>query len=192
MLSCSATLSSTTRSRRRRGCAKSFILASASERRLRRCRLDYEGECAARQCVLPILVERYDLHRDMTSEWVLLELAQHVPSEHVGQEHVERYRCRLILFGKIEGIVAAHRQQHLKPLVAGEVDNDARIMRIVFDDQQEGIAGLKIEPVVRDLLERAVGGGRQQLGGLDAGSGGIDCAVERLRMNPRTSAADRA
>ena len=37
---------------------------------------------------------------------------------------------------------AARRDQHLEALVAGEVDQDARIMRVVLDDQQDGVAGL--------------------------------------------------
>ena len=94
--------------------------------------------------MLTILVERDDLHRDMPGERILLELAEHVPAQHVGQEHVERHRGRLILLGEIERIVAAHRQQHLEALVAGEVDQDARIVRIVLDDEQDGIAGLDI------------------------------------------------
>ena len=38
----------------------------------------------------------------------------------------------------------AMRDQHLEALVARQVDQDARIMRIVLDDQQHGIAGLEI------------------------------------------------
>ncbi len=45
--------------------------------------------------------------------------------------------------------------QHLEALVAREIDEDARIVRIVLDDQQDGIAGLDVEPVVRDLLDDA-------------------------------------
>ena len=124
---------------------------------LARRRLGDEGEGAARKPVLAILVERDDLHRDVPGQRVLLELAQHGPAEHVGQEHVERHRRRLVLLGKIERIVAAHRDQHLEALVAGEVDQDARIVRIVLDDEQDGVARLDIQPIVRDLLDRALG-----------------------------------
>ena len=162
MLIRSAVLSSTTSSRRRRGCAKSLILVERVRDAFRRRRLDDEGERAARQPVLAILVERDDLHRDVARQRILLELAEHVPAQHVGQEHVERDRGRLILLGQIERVFAAHRQQHLEALVAGEIDQDARIVRIVLDDQQQRIAGLDIQPVVRDLLDRALGRGRQQ------------------------------
>ena len=107
-------------------------------------RLVDEGEGAARETVLAVLVERDDLYRDMPGERILLELAEHVPAQHVGQEHVERHRGRLILLGEIERIVAAHRQQRLEALVARQIDQDARVMRIVLDDQQDGVAGLEM------------------------------------------------
>src|SRR5579885_3402618 len=56
---------------------------------LPRGRLIDEGKGAAGEPVLPVLVERDDLHRNVPRQRVLLELAQHVPAEHVGQEHVE-------------------------------------------------------------------------------------------------------
>ena len=105
-------------------------------------RLGDEREGAARQRVLAILVERDDLHRDVARQRVLLELAEHGPTQHVGQEHVERHRGRLVLLGQIERVGAARRDQHLEALVAGEVEDDARIMRIVLDDQQDAVAGL--------------------------------------------------
>ena len=123
-------------------------------------RLGDERECAARQRVLAILVERDDLHGDMPRQRILLELAQHRPAQHVGQEHVERYRGRLELLGQIERIGAARRDQHLEALVAGEVQDDARIVRIVLDDQQDGVAGLDFQPVVGDVLDGPIGRGR--------------------------------
>ena len=120
-------------------------------------RLVDEGEGAAGKPVLAILVERDDLHRNMPGQRVLLELAQHVPAQHVGQEHVERDRGRLILLGEIERIVAAHRQQRLEALVAGQIDQDAGVMRIVLDDEQDGVAGLDVHAVVGDRLDGALG-----------------------------------
>ena len=125
---------------------------------LARRRLVDERERAARQAVLTVLVERDDLHRNMPRQRILLELAEHVPAQHVGQEHVERNRRRLILFGEIERIVAAHRQQGLEALVAREVDQDARVVRIILDDEEDGVTGLDIHPVVGDRLDGAFGG----------------------------------
>ena len=143
MLSCSAGLSSTTSRRLRRGCG---VFLDRVERRLQpfgRRRLGHEGEGAARQAVLAVLVERDDLHRDVPRRRVLLELAQHRPAEHVGQEHVERDGRRPVLARQRQRVGAAHRDEHLEALVVREVDQHARVMRIVLDDQQHGVARLR-------------------------------------------------
>src|SRR5207253_11359891 len=59
-------------------------------------------------------------------------------------------------------------------LVSRKIDHDARIMRIVFHDQQNGIARMNFEPVVRDLLGRALGGGdlHSDRRSTEGGSGG--------------------
>ncbi len=114
--------------------------------------------------MLAVLVERDDLHRDVPGQRIVLELAQHGPAQHVRQEHVERDRGRLVLLGEIERFGAARGDQHLEALVAGEIDQHPRIMRIVLDDQQDGVAGLEIEPVVGQLLDdaRLLGRGLQR------------------------------
>ena len=61
---------------------------------------------------------------------------------------------RLVLAWQGERIGAAHGDQHLEALVAGEIDQDAGVVRIVLDDQQDGVAGLDVEPVVGNLLDR--------------------------------------
>ena len=83
----------------------------------------------------------------------LLELAEHRPAQHVGQEDIERHRGRLELLGEIERIGAAHRDQHLEALVAGEIHDDARIVRIVLDDQQDAVARLDLQPIVGNVLD---------------------------------------
>ena len=154
MLICSAALSSTTSRRLRRGVAYSLMRVERGLDALGRGRLGDERERAARQPVLAVLVERDDLHRNVPRQRVLLELAEHGPAQHVGQEHVERHRGRLELLGEVERIGAAHRDQHLEALVAGEVHDDARIVRIVLDDQQDAVARLDVEPIVGNLLDR--------------------------------------
>ena len=94
--------------------------------------------------MLAILVQRDDLDRDVTRQRIVLQLAQHGPAEHVRQEHVERDRGRLELLGEIQRFCAACGDQHLEPLVAGEIDQNARVMRVVFDDQKNGIAGFQV------------------------------------------------
>ena len=116
-------------------------------------RLVDEGEGAARQRVLAVFVQRDDLDRDVARQRIVLELAQHRPAEHVRQEDVERDGRGLILLGEIERLGAARGDQDLEALVARQIDQHARVMRVVFDDQKNGVAGLEIEPVVRQLLD---------------------------------------
>ena len=115
--------------------------------------LGHERKCAARQPMLTILVERDDLHRDMPGQRILFELAQHAPAQHVGQEYIERHRRGLILLRQFDRISAARGKQHLEPRIAGEVHHDPRIMRIVFDDQQNCVARHDFEPVVRNCFQ---------------------------------------
>ena len=118
--------------------------------------LGHEGERAARQAVLPVFVQRQHLHRDVPRGRVLLQMAEHGPAQHIGQEHVQRYGRRVVLAGQGERLRAAHGHEDLEPLVAGQITHDAGIVRIVFDDQQDGVVGLQVVAVVRDLLDRAL------------------------------------
>ena len=77
--------------------AASTIVLDAVERRLevgRRRRLDEVGERAVRQAVLPLFLDREHLHRDVARRRIELEVVEHRPAEHVGQEDVERDRRR--------------------------------------------------------------------------------------------------
>ena len=138
--------------------ARRGVFLDARERRVDafgRGRLGDEREGAARQRVLAVLVERDDLHRDVPRQRVLLELAEHRPAQHVGQEHVERDRGRLELLGQVERIGAAHRDQHLEALVAREVHDDAGVVRIVLDDQQDACRRAAMSSaVVRESARR--------------------------------------
>ena len=89
MLSCSAGLSSTTSSRLRRGAAYSLMRASAASS-LPRGRLGHEGECAARQAVVPVFVQGQHLDWDVAGGRVLFQMIEHGPAQHVRQENIER------------------------------------------------------------------------------------------------------
>ncbi len=141
MLICSAGLSSTTNRRLRRGLVYSLIRDKAASTPSAVVGLVTKEKAPDAKSVLAVLVERDDLHRNVPGQRILLELAEHRPSQHVGQEDVERDRRRLELLGEVERIRPACRHQHLEALVAGKVGQDAGIMRIVFHDQQDAVAG---------------------------------------------------
>ena len=104
-----------------------------------------ERESAACEAVLPILVEGDDLHRDMTGKRVLLELAEHIPAQHVRQEHIERYRGRLILPGRASSASSPRMASStLKPLSRAR---SSRIRRSADRPRRsaEWIAGLDLD-----------------------------------------------
>ncbi len=103
-------------------------------------RLDQVGEGAVRQAVLPLLVDRDDLHRDVPRRRVELEVVEHRPAEHVGQEDVERDGGRAVLARQRQRQLPALGDDALEALVARQAQQDARVVRIVLDDQQDGVA----------------------------------------------------
>ena len=116
----------------------------------------HERECAAREPVVPVLVERDDLHGNVPGRRILLELAQHRPAEHVRQEDVERDRGRMVRARERERLRAARRDQHLESLVLGGAHHQAREVRIVLDDEHHAVAGRDCASIVGDLLRRPV------------------------------------
>lgn len=87
--------------------------------------------------MLPVLIKRDHLHRNVPRGRVLLELAQDRPAQHIRQEHVQRYRRRAVFLRQRQGIRTAHRHQPLEALSAGQIDQEARVVRIVLDDEQD-------------------------------------------------------
>ena len=116
MLSRSMSLSSTTSSRLR---VRRDVRLDAVERVLEvlgRRRLDQVGERAVRQPVLPLLLDRQHLHRDVPRRRIELQVVQHRPAQHVGQEHVQRDRGRQILARQRERRWPRLATMPLKPL----------------------------------------------------------------------------
>src|SRR5262245_34306194 len=75
-------------------------------------------------------------------------------------------------------------------------------MRVVLDDQQDSVAGLNVEPVVRNLLDRPVGGSNAEAGRLGAwrryaarrpdGGGWADIAQRQIERERRAHAGRAA
>ena len=103
----SASSSSTSSKRLRRAPRVVLDARKGVFQSLRGGRLLHERKRAARQTVMPVFIERHDLHGNVASRRILLELAQDRPSEHVGQEDVERNGRRMVLARECERIGAA-------------------------------------------------------------------------------------
>ena len=154
MLSCSAGLSSTTSSRLRRGVD---VLLDAVQRRLqpfRSRRLGHESKRAAGQAMMPVFIQSQHLHRDVPRCGILFQVIEHGPTQHVGQEDVERNCGRMEFAGQSQRFRAAHRDQHLESFVVRQIAKNAGVVRIIFDDQQDRIVRLQIGAVVGNALDR--------------------------------------
>ena len=88
----------------------------------------------------------------MPRAWVLLQLAEHRPAEHVREEDIQRDRGRTVLPSQSERVGPAGRNQHLEPAIVSEVDQDAAVVGVVLHDQKNQVIRLEILPVIRDLL----------------------------------------
>ena len=106
-----------------------------------------------RQAVLALFFQRDDLHRDVPRRRVELELVEHRPAEHVGQEDIERDGRRAGTAAPATGPCAPLvATMPLKPLSRARPEQDARVVRVVLDDQQHGVARLDVVAVVLDVL----------------------------------------
>ena len=109
-----------------------------------------ERESAARESVTAVVVEGKHLHRDVASAGVGLEVVEDGPAEHVGQEDVEGDGGGIELAREGEGFGSGHRAEDLEAFVMREVGDDAGVVGIVFDDEQDVVAKLEVLAVVLD------------------------------------------
>ena len=141
--------------------------------------------------MMPVLVQSQHLDRDVPGRRVLFQMVEHCPSQHVRQEHVERDGGGMELARQRQRLRAAHRHQNLESLVVRQVAQNAGIVRIVFDDQQDRIVGLQVRTIVRDALNRQL-----QLKPADSWRGSVTSSAvrkgsRRSRTDQRRFAADR-
>ena len=95
----------------------------------RRGRLDKIGKGAVSETVLAFLLQRDDLHGNVTCARIELQLVEHRPPKQVGQKNVEGYRRGVVLPGEGHANSALGRDDALEPLVARQPEEDARIVR---------------------------------------------------------------
>ena len=150
------------------------------------------GERAVRQAVLALLLQRDDLHGNVPGGRVELQVVQHRPAEHVRQEDVQRDGGGLILPRQGQGLLAAHGHDALEPLVAGQPQQDAGVMRIVLDDQQRRIAVVDVVRGRRESSPRAAPAARAARFGDADGRRRCAVAVARARVGQRQVERERA
>ncbi len=121
----------------RRGAANVLIRESAMFEAIGGGGLADVRERAAREAVLPVLVERHDLDRDVPRRGIALQVTEHRPPQHIRQEYIERNRGRPVFANEIERVGARGGVEHLEAVRAGKVDDHPRVARIVFHDQHD-------------------------------------------------------
>jgi hypothetical protein len=100
--------------------------------------------------MLALFLDRQHLHWNVPRRGIQLQVVQHRPAQHVGQEHVERDRGRTILLGEQERRLAAVGHDPLEPLVASQSEQHPSVMGIVVDNQQDGVAFIDVLAIVRN------------------------------------------
>ena len=101
---------------------------------------------------LALLVDREDLHRDVPHGRVGLEVVEHGPAEHVGQVDVQGDGVGAELPGKGKARRASGGHDHLEAPVASQAQEDARLVRVVLDHEQHGVALHDALAVVGNVL----------------------------------------
>ena len=67
---------------------------------LGRRRLGHKRKCAAGQPVVAVFIESQHLNGNMPGGWVLLQMVEHSPAQHIGQKNIQRHSGRVELAGK--------------------------------------------------------------------------------------------
>ena len=106
--------------------------------------------------MLAVFVEGEHLDGNVARGGILLQVVEHGPAEHVGQKHVQRNGGGVKLAGQRQSLSATGGDEDLESLVVGQVAQDAGVVRIVFDDQQDcGSSGCRDFAIVGNLLDGA-------------------------------------
>src|SRR5579859_7472474 len=103
-----------------------------------------------RKAVMPVFVESEHLDWYVTGGGVLLEMVQDRPAEHVGQRYIQRYRGGMKLPCERQAVHAAQGNEDFEPVIVREVAEDAGIVHVVLDDQQDCVALLQVSAIVFD------------------------------------------
>ncbi len=90
--------------------------------------------------MLALLFQANDLYRDVTRDWVQLELIQHGPAEHVRQKDIKRDRRWFVLASERKRRGSAGTDNAFEALIPRQIEEDPRIVDVILYDQKNGIA----------------------------------------------------
>ena len=118
----------------------------------RRRRLDRVGKRAVRKTVLALFLDGNNLNRNVPRRRIKLQIVQNCPAEHVRQENIQRDGRWQKLPRQCDCRVAARGRNRFEALVARKADKNARVMRIIFNDQQDAVARLDQIAVIGNIF----------------------------------------
>ena len=148
-------------------------------------RLGHERERAALQAVLALLFHGEHLHGDVARLRIVLQVVEHGPAQHVGQEYIERDGRQLELVRQRQRLGAVVRHQRLESLLVRRLEQHARVGDVVLDDEHRALALLQRLAIVRHALDRLRGQHRSRLDGCPAERLGRAAAVGRALVGQR-------
>ena len=75
---------------------------------------------------MAVFIQRQHLHGNVPRGRILLQVIEHGPAQHVGQEHVERNGGGMEFAGQRKSFGAARRHENLESLVVREDRSNTR------------------------------------------------------------------
>ena len=106
--------------------------------------------------MVAVFIERQHLNRNVPRGRILLQMVEHRPAQHVGQKNIQRHGGRMELAGQGKRLASTPGHQDLESVIVRQIAQDAGIVRIVFDNQQDGVIRLQIFAIVRDVLDQSI------------------------------------
>jgi hypothetical protein len=79
------------------------------------------------------------------------------PSQHIGQEYIQRYSRGMELASESKCLRAAQGDEDLEASIARQIAKHPGIVGIVFDDEEDSIVWLQIVAIVQDPFGRMFG-----------------------------------
>src|SRR5580658_9761498 len=70
-------------------------------------------------------------------------MVQYRPTQHVGQENIQRHGSRMVLMSQGKRICTTGRHKDLKPFIQGKVAQHTRIMWIIFKISNTASSGCR-------------------------------------------------
>ena len=93
-----------------------------------------------------VFIEGQHLYRNVPCSRVLFQVIEDGPAQHVGEKYIQGYGGGMKFAGQRESFRAPGSEQDLEAFLPGEIAQNSRVVRIVFDDQQRSIVRLQGSP----------------------------------------------